>query len=127
MSKCVNNNIKNNVISKNIFYKHRHRNPNLQTIIKIANYLKTSIDYIYERDDENHFKRYAQKKERFYNNLIKMIDEIGVSSRHFCRDLNFAKDNLLRYKNGVYPSIRTVYEIAEYSNCPIDELLTKER
>lgn len=41
------------VISKDTFYKYRRSNPSFTTLIKIANYLQVSIDYIYELTDNN--------------------------------------------------------------------------
>jgi len=118
---------KNKVISKDTFYKYKHRNPSLQTLIKIANYLKVSIDYLYELSDENNFSFYSINQNEFYNKLVNLINSKGLSFRQFCKDLNYAKDNINRYKNGVQPSVRTLFEIANYFNCSIDELLTKEK
>jgi len=113
----------NKIISKDTFYKYKHRNPSLQTLIKIANYLQVSIDYMYEKSDNNHFKLYSNNQKGFYDNLINLINTTGISIRQFCKDLNYAKDNVLRYKKGVLPTIRTLFEIAEYFNCNIDDLL----
>ena len=113
----------NKIISKDTFYKYKHRNPSLQTLIKIANYLQVSIDYMYEKSDNNNFKLYSNNQKGFYDNLINLINTTGISIRQFCKDLNYAKDNVLRYKKGVLPTIRTLFEIAEYFNCNIDDLL----
>lgn len=114
----------NGIISKDTFYKYKQRNPSLQTLIKIANYLQVSIDYMYELDDENHFHEYSTNQEKFYGILTDLINKAGISNRQFCNDLHYAKDNILRYKNGVEPSIRTLFEIAEYFGCTVDDLLS---
>lgn len=116
-----------NIVSKDTFYKYRHRNPSLQTLIKIANFLEVSIDYIYEFSDENNFIHYSTNQNRFYENLIKLIEKSNISQRQFCKELNFSKDNIIRYKKGVEPSIRTLLEIARYFNCYIDELLQRDK
>ena len=46
----------NKVISENTFFKYRQRYPSLKTLINIANYLKVSIDYLFEFTNENHFE-----------------------------------------------------------------------
>ena len=125
--KTVNDLFNNEIISKDTFYKYKQRNPSLQTLIKIANYLQVSIDYMYEFDDENHFVPYSVNQSDFYNKLIHLINISGISSRQFCKDLHYAKDNVLRYKNGVEPSIRTLFEIANYFNCSVDDLLTRQK
>ena len=125
--KTIDDLFSNEVISKDTFYKYKQRNPSLQTLIKIANYLQVSIDYMYELDDENHFILYSTNQSDFYNKLINLINTSGISNRQFCKDLNYAKDNVLRYKNGVEPSIRTLFEIANYFNCSVDDLLTRQK
>ena len=125
--KTVDDLFNNQVISKDTFYKYKQRNPSLQTLIKIANYLQVSIDYMYELNDENHFISYSTNQSDFYNKLLNLINTSGISSRQFCKDLNYAKDNVLRYKNGVEPSVRTLFEIANYFNCSVDDLLTRQK
>ena len=125
--KTVDDLFSNQVISKDTFYKYKQRNPSLQTLIKIANYLQVSIDYMYELNDENHFISYSTNQSDFYNKLLNLINTSGISSRQFCKDLNYAKDNVLRYKNGVEPSVRTLFEIANYFNCSVDDLLTRQK
>ena len=115
------------IISKNTFYKYKHRNPNLKTLIKIANYLEVSIDYMFEFSDENNFSRYSNNLSSFYDKLMEFINSSKISIRKFCKDLNYSKDNVLRYKKGVEPSLRTLFEIAQYFQCSIDDLLVKEK
>lgn len=116
----------NNIISKNTFYKYRKRNPSLQTLIKIANFLEVSIDYLFELCNENHFSRYKTNQNHFYDKLCDLINKSNLSQREFCRRMNYSKANILRYKNGVEPSIRTLLEVSQFFNCQIDELLDKE-
>ena len=118
---------KDKIISKNTFYKYKHRNPNLKTLIKIANYLEVSIDYMFEFCDENNFSRYSDNQSHFYNKLMELINLSKISIRQFCKDLNYSKDNVLRYKKGVEPSLRTLLEISQYFHCSIDDLLTQEK
>lgn len=118
---------KNNIISKDTFYKYKRRNPSLQTLIKIANYLHVSIDYMYELSDENNFVPYHKDQSQFYKKLTNLINSAGISNRQFCKDLNYAKDNILRYKKGVEPSLRTLFDIVKYFNCSVDDLLTRQK
>ena len=120
--KSINEIIKDEIVSENTLYKYRKRNPNLKTLIKIANYLEFSIDYLFDLTEENDFHPYLAP-ENFYTNLINLISAKKISGRKFCSDLNYSKDNLNRWKNGVQPSVRTLVEIAKYLNCTIDELI----
>ncbi len=116
----------NNIISKDTFYKYKHRNPSLKTLIKVANYLEVSIDYLYELTDVNNFYKYSTNQHNFYNYLTTMIKNSNLSNRKFCNEMGYQKDIIGRYKNGVLPSVRTLFEIANYFNMPIDAFLTKE-
>lgn len=117
----------NNVVSKNTFYKYKQRNPSLQTLIKVANFMETSIDYLFELRDDNKFSRYYVNQSGFYSNLIKMIKNAKISSRQLCKEVHISKDNILRYKNGANPSLRTLLEVAKYFNCFVDDLLATEK
>lgn len=114
------------IISKDTFYKYKQRNPSLQTLIKVANYLQVSIDYLFELTDENKFHKYSIDQSKFYDYLTEMIKKSNLSNRQFCKEMNYQKDNINRYKKGVEPSVRTLFEIANYFGCSVNDLLTKE-
>ena len=113
----------NNVVSENTFYKYRQRYPSIKTVVKIANYLNVSLDYLFEFSSENYFIEYNVDNLNFCNNLTSMIDSNKISYRKFCKDLGYAKDNILRWESGIQPTILRVLEIANYFGCSIDDLL----
>ncbi|MGN1223214.1 MAG: helix-turn-helix domain-containing protein [Christensenellales bacterium] len=113
----------NNVVSENTFFKYRQRFPSLKTVIKISNYLNVSLDYLFEFSNENHFKEYDIDNLKFYVNLISFINNKKISARKFCKDLGYAKDNILRWKNGIQPTIQRLLEMTEYFGCSIDDLI----
>lgn len=45
----------NNIISERTFYQYKDYTPYLPTVIKIANYLEVSLDYLTGRTSENNF------------------------------------------------------------------------
>ena len=69
----------NNVVSENTFYKYRQRYPSIKTVVKIANYLNVSLDYLFEFSSKNHFIEYNVDNLNFYNNLISMIDSNKIT------------------------------------------------
>lgn len=113
----------NNVVSENTFFKYRQRYPSLKTVIKISNYLNVSLDYLFEFSNENNFKEYDINNLKFYDNLISFINNKKISARKFCKDLGYAKDNIIRWKNGTHPTILRMLEITEYFSCSIDDLI----
>ena len=113
------------IISENTFYKYKQRYPSLKTLIKLVNYLQVSIDYLFDFTSENNFSSYNLNNEIFYNKLIELIDRNKLSGRRFCKDLHYSRDNLIRWKNGTQPTVKTLFEISSYFSCTIDELLKK--
>lgn len=122
-NKTTENLFKDNVVSENTFYKYKQRYPSLKTLVKVANYLAVSIDYLFELSDENNFVPYSIDNNKFYNNLISLIENANISCRKFCQDLHFSRDNVIRWKNRTQPSLQVLFEIAEYFGCTIDDLL----
>ena len=114
------------VISENTFYKYKHRYPNLTTLLKIANYLCVSVDYLFGLSDENKFKPYSLEQKKLYNNIVSLIENSKISQRKFSKDLNYSRVNLLRWKKGTSPNVQSLIEISKYFNIPIDDLLNKE-
>ena len=112
-----------NVVSVNTFSKYRQHYPSLKTAIKIVNYLKVSLDYLFEFSNINSFNEYKYESLKFYNNLILYIKNKKISLRQFCKELGYSKDNIQRWKNGTQPSIQRLLEIANYFNCSIDDLI----
>ncbi|MBQ8425383.1 MAG: helix-turn-helix transcriptional regulator [Clostridia bacterium] len=123
--KSIQNLFDDNIVSKNTFYKYKQRYPSLETLIKITNYLEVSIDYLFEYSNENKFKIYHFDNQIFYENLNLLINKKGISGRQFCKDLNYSRDNLIRWKKGIKPSVQTLIEISKYFQCLIDELILK--
>ena len=113
----------NNVVSENTFFKYRQRYPSLKTVIKISNYLNVSLDYLFEFSNKNHFKEYDIDNLKFYENLISFINNKKISARKFCKDLGYAKDNILRWKNGIQPTIQRLLEMTDYFGCSLDDLI----
>ena len=112
------------IVFKDTFYKYRHRYPSVCTLLKISNYLKVTPDYLLELSDENDFKEdYTFDSERFYLNLTKILKSKNMSSRIFCKELNYSKDNLLRWKKGTVPSVSSLIQISSYFEISISDLL----
>lgn len=117
---------KNNIISKNTFYKYRHRYPSLKTLLKMANYLCVNVDYLLELSDKNNFKPYKLKQENLNRTIVAQINNLGKSQREFSKELGISRANLLRWKKGTSPNVETLIEISKYFNVPIDDLLDKD-
>lgn len=112
------------IVFKDTFYKYRHRYPSVCTLLKISNYLKVTPDYLLELSDENDYREaYTFDSEKFYLNLTKILKSKNMSGRIFCKELNYSKDNLLRWKKGTVPSTLNLIQISSYFEISISDLL----
>lgn len=114
------------IISEDTFYKYKNRCPSLKTLLKVANYLGVTIDYLFEMSDENNFTPYLLNQNNLYNNILTLVTNSGISQRKFSKDLHFSRVNLLRWKKGITPNVQSLIEISNYFNCPINDLLDKQ-
>lgn len=114
------------VVAPSTFYKYRKREPSLDTLIKIANFLKVNIDYLYELSDTNDFVPYSLDQSGLYQRIESQLQDTKLSKREFCRRLNISKDNLNRWKRGTTPSVQMLIEIVKYLNISTDDLLKRE-
>lgn len=116
---------KEGIICERSFYQYKDYTPVLPTIIRIANYLKVSLDYLSGRKPENNFKNYKDEP-NYYANLTELLKTFGISHYKFCADLHIGKPNFTYWKKGTLPKLRTLVAIADYLNCSIDDLLDTE-
>lgn len=113
------------VLGKNTFYIFKNTAPSLKKLIKIANYLKVSLDYMLDKTIENNYKEYNINQIGFYSKLQNLMKYANISQSKFCADLNFSRTNFSRWKNGTLPSLSKLIAISNYLNCSIDDLLEK--
>lgn len=115
----------NNILSKNSFYLFVRSDPSLNTIIKLANFLKVSIDYLLDRSTTNNFHEYSLDQSKFYETLMKIIKDTNINKTKVCQDLNMSRTNFYRWKSGTEPSLSTLISLSNYLGCPIDDFLNK--
>ena len=116
-----------NILKTNTFYNFSTYCPSINNAIKIANFLKMSLDYILEKTDNNIFRPYKQHQTNFYNNLKNLLNSYNISNQKFLKDLHMNKDNVTNWKNGAVPKLCTIIKIAEYLDCNIDDLMDVEK
>ena len=114
------------ILGKNSFYIFSKTAPSLNTMIKIANFLEMSIDYILYKSEDNHFKKYKLNQTNFYNNLKRNMQLLNISQSQLCKDLNISRTNFSRWNNGTSPSITKLITLTNYLNCTINDLLDFE-
>ena len=116
----------NGILSKNSFYLFLRSDPSLETLIKLANYLEVSIDYIVGNTTENKFHKYKSNQSNFYNTLITTLKSYGINKSKLCKDLGMSRTTIYRWKAGTAPSYSSLITLAKYLRCNIDDLLEHE-
>lgn len=113
-------------VHRNVIAKLNYASISLPTAIKIANILNISIDYMVGlSEDDSKFKP-TNNNINFYNNCKKILEELNISQRKLCRDLNFSTDSFTRWKNGQLPFLSSIISIAKYLNVEIEELIGRK-
>lgn len=111
------------VLGNKTIYNYSKENPSLRSLMKLANYLKVSIDYLLGYSDKNLFKEYNIENIKFNINLREILHEEKISMKQMARDLNMGETNFVRWNHGVYPRLDKLFDIANYLKCSIDDLL----
>ena len=65
-------------------------------------------------------------RKMFYERLKKICNENGTSPTALVRDMGMSSGNVTKWKEGGYPSIKVLKEIAKRFNVSLDYLLEME-
>lgn len=109
-------------VGKNAVYQLSEYDPSLKNILKMADCLQISLDYLAGFSDYEKIK-VKDYKINFYDNTIKYMNTFGVTKQKFYKDLGISTDAFTRWKRGAVPYFSTVVQVAKYLNVSIDELL----
>ena len=113
----------NGALGKNTFYLFKEASPSLISVIKIANFLGTSIDYIINQKEINNFSPYSTNQNGFFEKLENIRKANKIPQRKLCKDLRISRTNFFNWKNGTIPTMYKLIELSQYLDCDIDDLL----
>lgn len=114
------------IIPERSFYEYETFTPFLPTILRIANYLKVSLDYFVGKSSKNNYKKYKIDNIKFYEHLCANLKALNITKSKFANDLGIGRPNFTYWKNGSLPKLKLLIEISNYLGCDIDELLETE-
>lgn len=109
-------------VGKNAIYELDKFTPSLTNILKMADFLNVSLDYLAGLP-ENESTILKDYKIKFYENLNEILEQKQISKNKFMRDLNLSTDAFTRWKRGAVPYFSTLIEIANYLNVSLDYLI----
>ncbi len=114
------------IIPRRSFYQFKACTPYLSAVIKIANFLQVSLDYLTGRSTKNVYKKYCEDQCGFYNKLTSFLSSSNISQSKLSRDLSISRPNFTYWKQGTLPKLETLITLSNYLNCSIDDLLDVE-
>lgn len=103
--------------------------PSLQSLVKIADMLNISIDYLLGVSDVEKFYR-AEERSSFHNRLEQLSSESGVKYSQISHSMPFPNSYFYDWiREGTIPSLEYLRAIAEYFGVSVDYMLgrTDER
>ena len=118
---------RNKVLTHNTFYKFDKFCPTLQNCLAIANFLKVSLDYVFEKSDVNSFKKPYKVPQNFGENIIKVLASMKMNQKSFCDETGISSGTISKWRKGVQPKMSTILDICEILLCNIDDLLETEK
>ena len=94
--------------------------PKADTLIKIADYLNCSVDYLLGRETntENNLSNSATGNKNFIENIEQLCQKKNVSVSQMTSDLGLAVGIVSNWrKRGTLPSGEVILKIADYFDC----------
>lgn len=100
--------------------------PQIDIAIKIAQYFKCSLDYLFGLSDFKSIKYKISLKDmtnNFTANLDVLIKENNTSIAKTMKELNMSEYNYYRWKSGKFPKTINLISVAKHFDISIDFLL----
>lgn len=124
--KCSNSEFAERVgLSKNVISNITNYGivPSVRSLIKIADYLKVSIDYLLGETDDRSFEM-ATDPDTFHNRLIHLQRENGLKIADITNSGSYSRNSIhVWLKRNNLPSLEYLKQIADFFNVSADYLL----
>lgn len=112
-----------NVSERNVcLWVNKTNYPNLDSLIKAANYLNYSLDYLLGRSDQEKYYP-STKSTTFFIRLNDLIEKEGVHPNRIARICNFRNSNFFKWKKGTQPKPEILSALADHFNVSVDYLV----
>ena len=112
-----------NVSARNVcLWINRTNYPNLDSLIKVADFLNCSLDYLLERSDQEKYYP-STKSTTFFIRLYDLIEKEGVHANRIAKICNFKNSNFSKWKKGTQPKPEILSALADHFNVSVDYLV----
>ncbi|MFA5449789.1 MAG: helix-turn-helix transcriptional regulator [Clostridia bacterium] len=107
-------------------WKRGEKQINLANLIKVANVLNCTIDYLVGRRD-NALDFTPKQSLSFYQSLGEVLTLRGKTFYNLTQQTRFTESYLYQWRKGKQPKIPALIDLANYLDCSIDYLVGRER
>ena len=97
--------------------------PDLKNSIKLANYFKCSLDFLFGLSDDDTENVYSAPDFKFYERYLKLLSDRKTTSYKFTKSICLDTDIDKNWKAGSIPNISTLIKIAKELGVSIDYLI----
>ena len=112
-----------NVSARNVcLWINRTNYPNLDSLIKVADFLNCSLDYLLERSDQEKYYP-STKSTTFFIRLNDLIEKEGVHANSIAKICNFKYSNFSIWKKATQPKPEILSALADHFNVSVDYLV----
>ena len=101
---------------------HKKNFPSFQYIIKVADYIKCSLDYLLGQTDKKEYTP-ALHPVGFKDRLSDLVKESGKTDSFIAQTCNFQKSNFPKWRKGVNPKPEILISLSAFFNVSIDYLV----
>ena len=100
--------------------------PSIEVSIRIANYFKCSLDYLFGLNNNNNYsKKLEINLDNFVNKYENILKESKLTHWKFAKKVNLSESCLRHWKYGQIPKMESIILIAKNLPTSIDFLITK--
>ena len=115
-------------IALSIVYRYLRKEilPSTTTAVRLADYFKCPLDYLFGLRDEYAPSEFSKPKP-FSQRFKKILDEKGLTRYRLKKETKLAKQSVDDWYHGVRnPTVDNIIVLARYFDCPIDYLIGRE-
>lgn len=107
-------------------YLHTEYSPNIETLIKIADYFNCTTDYLLGLESYNSSDKFLSCPP-IGKRIKQLVTQKGYSGRRFCKESGIPEGTYFAWIAGrVEPNIESIVKISKFLNCSVDYVLGRE-
>lgn len=99
--------------------------PNIDCVIKVADYFNCSVDYLFGLTDKPSIC-ISKMPVTFIARFKMLISDHKLTAYRIAKDCNIGESAISKWQKGVYPKTKTLIILAKYFSCSVDYLIGRE-